>query len=131
MIVRWGLEELGPLLGELGMERPLLVTSARLAELDVPVASRFSGVRRHAPVETVAAAVGRRAARTASSPRAAGARSTPARPSRPRAGLALVAVPTTYAGAEWTPFFGMRDEERGVKTGGGGARIAAPCTSPG
>ena len=27
--------------------------------------------------------------------------------------LQLVSVPTTYAGAEWTPFYGMRDEERG------------------
>ena len=35
-------------------------------------------------------------------------------------GLPLVSVPTTYAGAEWTPLFGMRDAERRMKGGGGG-----------
>nr|MBA2643439.1 hypothetical protein [Actinomycetota bacterium] len=56
MIVRWGLGELGPLLAELGSRRSLLVTSSRLAELGIPVATRFTGVRTHSPVETVAAA---------------------------------------------------------------------------
>src|SRR6185503_6557709 len=37
VIVRWGLAELDGLLKELGLERPLLVTSARFAELDIPV----------------------------------------------------------------------------------------------
>jgi maleylacetate reductase len=39
-------------------------------------------------------------------------------------------VPTTYAGAEWTPYFGMRDEERGVKTGGSGARTVGIVYEP-
>jgi maleylacetate reductase len=130
VIVRWGLEEVGPLLDELGMKQPLLVTSARLADLDVPVASRFSGVRRHAPVETVAAAV--EAASGADGLVAAGGGSAidTGKAVSAETGLALVAVPTTYAGAEWTPFFGMRDEERRVKTGGGGARIAAAVYEP-
>jgi len=34
-----------------------------------------------------------------------------------------VSVPTTYSGAEWTSGFGVRDEERGLKLGGGGARV--------
>ena len=51
MIVRWGLDALGALLAELGSDRPLLVTSARFAAMDLPVAERFSGVRRHAPVD--------------------------------------------------------------------------------
>ena len=130
MIVRWGLGELGPVLGELGMQRPLLVTSARLAELDVPVASRFSGVRRHAPVETVAAAV--EAASGADGLVAAGGGSAidTGKAVSADTGLALVAVPTTYAGAEWTPFFGMRDEERRMKTGGGGAKVAGIVYAP-
>lgn len=33
MIVRWGLDGLGPLLNELGIDRPLLVTSERFAAL--------------------------------------------------------------------------------------------------
>jgi maleylacetate reductase len=39
-------------------------------------------------------------------------------------------VPTTYAGAEWTPYFGMRDEARGVKTGGSGAATVAAVYEP-
>jgi alcohol dehydrogenase class IV len=39
-------------------------------------------------------------------------------------GIPVVSIPTTYAGAEWTPYFGMRDDARGVKTGGGGADLA-------
>jgi len=56
VIVRWGLDGLSQLLRELAIERPLLITSNRFAELEVPVAGRFSGVRRHAPVDAVAAA---------------------------------------------------------------------------
>jgi alcohol dehydrogenase class IV len=36
-----------------------------------------------------------------------------------------IAVPTTYAGAEWTPFFGVRDEVAGRKTGGSDERAVA------
>jgi maleylacetate reductase len=38
--------------------------------------------------------------------------------------VAHVSVPTTYSGAELTPFFGMTDEAAGRKTGGGGPTIA-------
>ena len=37
--------------------------------------------------------------------------------------LPVVSIPTTYSGAEWTPTFGMRDEARRVKAGGGGALV--------
>jgi maleylacetate reductase len=130
VIVRWGLDEVGPVLAELGVERPLLVTSARLADLELPVASRFTGARRHAPVETVAAAV--EAAAGADGLVAAGGGSAidTGKAVSAEAGLPLVAIPTTYAGAEWTPYFGMRDEERGLKTGGGGARVVAAVYEP-
>ena len=48
-----GLAELGPLLDELGIERPFLVASERWRELDLPVADSFYGVKRHTPVEVV------------------------------------------------------------------------------
>ena len=38
-------------------------------------------------------------------------------------GLPLVSVPTTYSGAEWTEFFGVRDPDRRMKGGGAGARL--------
>ncbi|MBV8160660.1 MAG: iron-containing alcohol dehydrogenase [Acidimicrobiia bacterium] len=41
-----------------------------------------------------------------------------------RAALPHVAVPTTYSGAELTPFFGMTDPATRRKTGGGGPTIA-------
>jgi len=130
VIVRWGLPELGPLLAELGSARPLLVTSKRLAELDVPVLNRYTGVRPHAPIETVAAAVD--AARDADLLVAAGGGSAidTGKAVSAETGLVLVAVPTTYAGAEWTPFFGMRDEASRVKTGGTGARVAGVVYDP-
>ncbi|HWQ22547.1 MAG TPA: iron-containing alcohol dehydrogenase [Gaiellaceae bacterium] len=130
MIVRFGLEHLGPVLGELGCARPLLVTSERFAGLELPVAARFTGVRRHAPLDTVAAAT--RAAEGADGLVGLGGGSAidTAKAVSAATGLPLVAVPTTYAGAEWTPYFGLRDEARGIKAGGSGARTAAAVYEP-
>ncbi len=130
MIVRWGLDELGRLLAELGSKRSVLVTSARLAGLDIPVALRYTGVRQHSPVETVAAAI--ESAREADLVVAAGGGSAidTGKAVSAETGLPVVAVPTTYAGAEWTTFFGMRDEERRLKTGGSGAQIVAVVYEP-
>src|SRR5439155_1189406 len=44
--------------------------------------------------------------------------------------LPLVSVPTTYAGAEWTPYFGIRDPDRRTRGGGSGARLAAAVYEP-
>ena len=62
VIVRWGLgrsldESSAPLLAELGSERPLLVTTARFADLELPVATRFAGVQRHCSGRGRAAAI--------------------------------------------------------------------------
>jgi maleylacetate reductase len=40
-------------------------------------------------------------------------------------GLPLVSVPTTYSGAEWTSYYGVRDAERRMQGGGGGAHNEA------
>jgi maleylacetate reductase len=130
VIVRWGLDLLAALLTELGSARPVLVTSARLAGLDVPVSSRYTGVRPHSPVETVAAAI--EAAREADLVVAAGGGSAidTGKAVSAETGLPVVAIPTTYAGAEWTLFFGMRDEARRLKTGGSGARVVGVVYEP-
>jgi maleylacetate reductase len=47
-----------------------------------------------------------------------------------RIGLPVVSIPTTYSGAEWSPGFGIRDEERRVKGGGGGATLAGIVYEP-
>jgi maleylacetate reductase len=130
MIVRWGLAEVESLLRQLGSERPLLVTSERFAELDVPVASRFTGVRRHAPVESVSEAVAAAVGADGVVGVGGGSAIDTAKAVSARSELPLVAVPTTYAGAEWTSYFGSRDEARRVKTGTSGARTAAIVYEP-
>jgi len=44
--------------------------------------------------------------------------------------LPLVSVPTTCAGAEWTPYFGIRDPDRRMHGGGSGARLAGIVYEP-
>ena len=130
MIVRWGLGELAPLLVELGSEHPLLVTTSRFEALELPVEHRFSSVRTHVPAETVAAATD--AAEDADSLVALGGGSAidTGKAVSAATGLPVVAVPTTYAGAEWTTYFGVRDEERRVKGGGSGAHVVAAVYEP-
>ena len=45
-------------------------------------------------------------------------------------GLPLVSVPTTYSGAEWTSFFGVRDPDRLMRGGGAGAHLHAIVYDP-
>jgi len=130
VIVRWGIEELPALLREIGSARSLLVTSERFGDLELPVSGRYTGVRRHAPVDTVTAATA--AARDADGLVGLGGGSAidTAKAVSAATGLPLVAVPTTYAGAEWTPYYGMRDEARRLKTGGGGANVVGIVYEP-
>jgi len=47
-----------------------------------------------------------------------------------RAGVPLVSVPTTYAGAEWTTYYGIRSPDRKMAGGGGGAHPYAVVYDP-
>jgi len=130
VIVRWGLGALPAVLREAGVDRALLVTTERWRELDVPAARRYDGVRPHAPVDTVRAAVS--AARRADGLIGLGGGSAidTAKAVSAETGLPLVAVPTTYAGAEWTPYFGIRDEAKRTKGGGTGAKTVGVVYEP-
>ena len=132
MIVHWGLDALPRALAEVGAERPLLVTSARLAELAVPVERRFAGVQPHADVRGVRAAVEAARAAGADGLVAAGGGSAidTAKAVSAELGLPVISIPTTYSGAEWSPGYGSRDAASGVKRGGGGALVTAIVYEP-
>jgi maleylacetate reductase len=130
VIVRWGLEELTGLLRELGIERPLLVTSRRWESVQLPVAKRFLGVRSHVPADSVAAALAAATQVDGLVALGGGSAIDTAKAVSAETRLPVVSIPTTYSGAEWTPTFGVRDEERGVKGGGGGAKVAGIVYEP-
>lgn len=130
MIVRWGLEELGGILDEIEAERPLLVSSARFQGLELPVSSRFPGVRRHAPVDSVVLATEAASGADGLVALGGGSAIDTGKAVSVATGLPLVAVPTTYSGAEWTRYYGSRDEARGIKTGGSGANTVAVVYEP-
>jgi maleylacetate reductase len=47
-----------------------------------------------------------------------------------RTGLPLLSVPTTYSGAEWTGYFGVRDPDRRMRGGGSGANLEGIVYEP-
>jgi maleylacetate reductase len=126
VIVRWGIAKLPALLAELGVRRPLLVASERWADLEsgVPIAERWTEV----PSEQIADV----AARAGDGIIAVGGGSAIdlAKAASAETGVPVVSIPTTYAGAEWTPFFGIRDSERRMRGGGAGARLGAVLYEP-
>ena len=117
MIVRWGIEELPALAGE----RPFVVASPRWREV-LDAADRWEEVPSHrievpVGVDTIVAIGGGSAIDTGKAASAA-------------SGLPLVSVPTTYSGAEWTSFFGVRDPGRRMRGGGAGAKLHAIVYEP-
>jgi maleylacetate reductase len=128
VIVRWGLDSLADTSADAAVASPLLVASPRwdALELGIEPVARW----REVPSDRIAEAVD--AARGADGVLAVGGGSAIdlGKAISAAAGLALVSVPTTYAGAEWTTYFGVRDPERRMRGGGGGARPAAIVYEP-
>jgi maleylacetate reductase len=126
LIVRWGLDELGPLLAELKIERPFLIASDRWAELAIRATGRWGDV----PTDRIAEVVAD--ARAADGLVAVGGGSAIdlAKAVSAEAELPLVSMPTTYSGSEWTAFFGVRDADRRMKGGGSGAHLAGIVYEP-
>ena len=136
-VIRFGagtLAELPAVLAEVDVERPVLVTTERWADLvdGERTAARFTGVRSHVPTETVDEAASRAEAARADSVLAVGGGSAvdTAKAVSARLEIPVVAVPTTYAGAEWTSYFGIRDEAARRKAGGTGATTVAAIYDP-
>lgn len=139
MNVRWGLSELPGLLAELGIARPLLLTTARWAgwaETGLPVAipaeRRWTGVQGHAPPAAIAEATERAAATGADGllPLGGGSAIDTAKAVSVATGLPVCSVPTTYGGAEWTTGYGSRDPATRTKSGASGARTVGIVYEP-
>jgi maleylacetate reductase len=113
VIVRWGVDALPEVLGA---RRVFLLATERWAA-PVEVARRWSELPtdRHIDVgdADVVLAVG------------GGSTIDTAKRVSAETGLPLVSVPTTYSGSEWTSYFGVRDADRRMRGGGGGAHNEA------
>jgi maleylacetate reductase len=127
------LSELSDVCEEAGIERPMLVATRRGAASvgPLPVVGVYEGVRPHVPVETVREAALRAAELDADGLVGVGGGSAMDTCKAAVAELAetggeqlprIVAVPTTYAGAEWTSFYGVLLSP-GRKGGGSDPRV--------
>jgi maleylacetate reductase len=128
VIVEWGLGALPEACAAAGVSSPLLVASPRWDSLELPLepTARWSEVPSNRVPEAVASA------QAADGVLALGGGSAIdlGKAISADAGLPLVSVPTTYSGAEWTTYFGVRDPRRRMRGGGGGAHPAAIVYEP-
>src|SRR6516162_4146727 len=152
--IHFGLDTLdraGDIVKEAGGRRAMLVTTAGrrasesgerlLRALGRTLVSTFDGVRSHVPTTAVQAAVSQAQAEDIDAVVSFGGGScadlgkavcffieqqagVPGAAYIDRPVIAHIAIPTTYSGAELTPFFGMTDEASHRKTGAGGPTIA-------
>jgi maleylacetate reductase len=116
------LGELRPLLAELAIERPFLVASQRWDDAGLPAVERWREIPSHR-IEVPAGADGILAA-------GGGSAIDTAKAASAASDLPLVSLPTTYSGAEWTEFFGVRDPGKRMVGGGGGANLAGIVYEP-
>jgi maleylacetate reductase len=126
VIARWGLDELPDVLGELGIARPLLIASPRWWNQSLPLEP---AARWH---EVPSTRIGDAAALVGDGVVALGGGSAIdlGKAVSAEAGVPLVSIPTTYAGAEWTGYFGIRDPERRMHGGGAGAQLGGVVYEP-
>jgi maleylacetate reductase len=115
VIVAWSLRELPEVCAQAGIASPLLVASPRWELGELEASARWSEVPSHRVDEAAALAAGGVVALGGGSAIDLGKAVSAA------AGVPLVSVPTTYSGAEWTTYYGVRDPDRRMRGGGAGA----------
>src|SRR4051794_30827474 len=126
---------LGRELEALGLRRPLVLSTRGQAALAARIAAplgdivvgAFAQAAMHVPVEVAGAAVAEARRTNADCTIAIGGGSTTGlgKAIALEAGLPMVAVPTTYAGSEMTPMYGLT--ESGAKTTGRDPRVLPAC----
>jgi maleylacetate reductase len=128
VIVRWGLDSLTEACAEAGVSTALLVASPRWDSLELPFrpAGRWSEVPSEFVDEAAAAAQGGDGVLALGG----GSAIDLGKAISAATGQPLVCIPTTYSGAEWTTYFGVRDQERRMRGGGGGAHPTAIVYEP-
>jgi alcohol dehydrogenase class IV len=117
VIVRWGLGELPGALAEAGVEKPLVIASPRWDNLALPEGPRW----REVPCDRVDEVSSGCARCDGVLAVGGGSAIDLGKAVSAATGLPLVSLPTTYSGAEWTTYFGIRDPERKMRGGGSGA----------
>ena len=122
MIVRWGLDTVTDVRRELRIERPFLVASPRWDSLGLPASAWWDEIPSHR-IEVPELLDGILVV-------GGGSAIDTAKKASSDTGLPVVSVPTTYSGAEWTPTFGIRDPDKKMVGGGGGANLAAIVYEP-
>jgi maleylacetate reductase len=113
VIVRWSLSELPAVLAEVGIERPFVIASPRWKNLDLPHVGWWAEVPSDR-LEIPAGADGILAV-------GGGSAIDMGKYASAQTGKPVVHVPTTYSGAEWTTFYGIRSPDRVMQGGGAGA----------
>src|SRR5205823_309908 len=127
VIVGWGLGRLPAVLAEAGVARPTLVASRRWAgRAPAEPHATWSEVPSERIEDAAAAAVGSDGILAVGG----GSAIDLGKAISAATGLPVVSVPTTYAGAEWTSYFGVRDARRRMRGGGGGAHPVAIVYEP-
>lgn len=124
MIVEWGLQELPGVLARLGIERPLVITDEVFTDVELPgVERRFDGAQPHADLKGVRAALEIAGDSDGLVALGGGSVIDTTKAVSKELDVPIVSIPTTYAGAEWTHWYGNRDSETRTKPAGLDARV--------
>jgi maleylacetate reductase len=120
------LEDLADVLEELDIRQPLLVASSRWPAEELPIhpAARWTEVPSHR-IDAAAEQAGDGVVALGG-----GSAIDLGKAISAEANVPVVSVPTTYAGAEWTPYFGVRDPDRRMRGGGAGAHLGGAVYEP-